>query len=440
MNPRLTPLDPWIASKIGQPGRRVTRADIEAYQLQQLQTTLRLAREKSRFYRRHLAGAPSEIKSLAELGHFPLTTAQDIRREGLAFLCVSQDEIHRVVTLDTSGTTGDPKRLYFTRDDQALTIDFFQTGMSTFTDPGDRVLILLPGERSGSVGDLLATGLQRLGAIPFKHGPVREILPTLDVLRHEKITGLVGIPTQVLALARTCPDLELKSVLLSTDHVPEAIRRAIGQAWECRVYNHYGTTEMGLGGGVECEAQRGYHVREADLYFEIINPATGEVLREGETGEVVFTTLTRRGMPLIRYRMGDLSRFVPGACPCGTAPNTLELIRQRVSGTFTVGEQTNINIAELDEVLFGIDGVLNFTATLTRSGANDHLALTVQALEGKEKTLAAATEAALQGLPRLRAAEAGGQLEIEVSVQTGGALPRPAKRQIVDQRTGQPGA
>jgi phenylacetate-coenzyme A ligase PaaK-like adenylate-forming protein len=436
MKSPLTPLDPWIAGKLGGP-ERLTGAAIEAYQLRQLRATLSLARERSRFYRQHLADAPQEINSLPDLARFPFTTARDIRDQALSFLCVSQDEIQRVVTLDTSGTTGAPKRLYFTRDDQELTIDFFQVGMSTFTYPGDRVLILLPGERPGSVGDLLALGLQRLNARPIKHGPVKDISQTLDVLQREKADGLVGIPTQVLALARHRPGLKLKTVLLSTDHVPEAVRRAIGQAWDCRVYNHYGMTEMGLGGGVECGAQRGYHLREADLYFEIVDPASGEPIPEGETGEVVFTTLTRRGMPLIRYRTGDLSRFVPGACPCGTALKTLEWIRRRLDGLLAVGSGGSLAMADLDEALFALDGVLDFSASMAQSGSKDSLNLTVTALEGTGAFLGPAIEAALEAIPSVRAARAAGQLEVVVTVQSGGGLAaRPFKRQIVDQRAG----
>ena len=437
MNPRLTPLDPWIAGKLAPRPAPLTCAALEAYQLRRLQATLRLARERSRFYRQHLAQAPEALGSLADLARFPFTTARHIRDQALSLLCVSQDDIQRVVTLDTSGTTGAPKRLYFTRDDQELTIDFFQAGMSTFTSPGDRVLILLPGERPGSVGDLLALGLRRLGAHPIKHGPVREVSAALEVLRREAATGLVGIPTQVLALARHSPGLKLKSVLLSTDHVPEAIRRAIRQAWDCRVYNHYGMTEMGLGGGVECEAQRGYHLREADLYFEIIDPLSREPLPEGQTGEVVFTTLTRRGMPLIRYRTGDLSRFVPGPCPCGTALKTLEWVRRRVHGLLPLGGGGPLAMADLDEALFALEGILDFSASMTRMGMHDSLNLAVTALEGQGEGLARAVEDAAGAIAAVQAARAAGQLEVSVTVQApGGApLPRPAKRQIVDLRT-----
>lgn len=166
-------------------------------------------------------------------------------------------------------------------------------------------------------------------------------------------------------------------MLLSTDHVPDAIKRAIETMFGRSVYNHYSMTEMGLGGGVECEAQRGYHLREADMYFEIIDPDTGKVKPDGEYGEVVFTTLTRRGMPLIRYRTGDVSRFMTEACPCGTRLKTLERITQRLSGRVLVGAHY-LTMPDLDEALFAIDGVLNFTATMTNDNGHDCLNLAVK--------------------------------------------------------------
>ena len=177
-----------------------------------------------------------------------------------------------MVTLDTSGTTGNPKRLFFTRADQELTIDFFHRGMTTFTDAGDRVLILLPGQTPGSVGDLLATALHRFDAVPIKYGPVVDPDDVLRVIRREAISVLVGVPVHLLALARRDPTLQIKSVLFATDHVPDPIRAELERAWGCQTYDHYGMTEMGLGGGVECAARRGYHLREADLLFEIVNP------------------------------------------------------------------------------------------------------------------------------------------------------------------------
>jgi phenylacetate-CoA ligase len=97
------------------------------------------------------------------------------------------------------------------------------------------------------------------------------------------------------------------------------------------VRNIYGMTEMVFGGAVQCEARSGYHMREADLYFEIVDPVRGHSVPDGEIGEIVFTTLTRIGMPLIRYRTGDLSRFIPEPCPCGSSLRRLDKIAGRIA-------------------------------------------------------------------------------------------------------------
>lgn len=439
---QLTPLEPWIAHKIGCPAERLTCADIEAYQLRQLQETLRLARAKSPFYRRHLVAAPPELLSLEVLAQFPFTTPEDIRRNALQFVCVSQDDIQRVVTLDSSGTTGEPKRIYFTKDDQELTLDFFHIGMSTFTEVGDQVLILLPGERPGSVGDLLATALPRLGAVGIKHGPVREAALTLEAMAKEKVTSLVGLPTQVLALARHWETnnkilpLKLKNVLLTADHVPEAIKTVVERTWGCQVYNHYGMTEMGLGGGVECQARRGYHLREADLYVEIINPNTGQPVVVGETGEVVFTTLTRRGMPLIRYRTGDLSRFIPGGCPCGTVLKTLARVKSRLNGYVKVGAGGYLTMADLDEALFPLKSLLNFSATVTGESGKDCLHLEVKAAKNVENNLASAIHQALDAIPVIRLARQANQLDVVLREYVGDMASPPSlvKRTLYDRR------
>lgn len=399
----LTPLQPWIARKIGCPPETLTRAAIEAYQLDKLNETLDLCRARSPFYQQKLASLPSQLSSLAELQVFPFTTADDVRERPLSLLCVSQGDIARVVTLDTSGTSGTPKRLYFTADDQELTRDFFHVGMSTFTTPDDRVLILLPCERPGSVGDLLEQALVRLGATGIRHGLVQDVAQTLNVLHRERATGVVGVPVQVLSLVRAVaqklPRPHLKSVLLTMDHVPDAIVQAVEAAWGGTVYNHYGMTEMGLGGGVECAARQGYHLREADMYFEIVDPETGDPLPDGQYGELVFTTLTRQGMPLIRYRTGDISRFLPKECDCGAVLRRLEKVRFRWNGRFPHTISHFLTMADLDDAIFPIEGVLDFAAALSET----ELRVTVQA-ENQEGVKTAVRQA-LSALLPVRAAK-----------------------------------
>ncbi|HEX7555470.1 MAG TPA: hypothetical protein VF338_02515, partial [Leptolinea sp.] len=165
---------------------------------------------------------------------------------------------------------------------------------------------------------------------------------------------------------------QMKSILLSTDYVPKAIEDAIKFAWKCKVFNHYGMTEMGLGGGVFCEAQYGYHLREADMYFEIIDPNSGLLLPDGEVGEVVFTTLTRGGMPLIRYRTGDFSRLLPEKCPCGTILKTLWKINGRIGKQVKIKRRL-FSIADLDEAFFKIDGLINYRLEIMHSRSSEKL-------------------------------------------------------------------
>ena len=377
---RITPLDSWIKEKIN-------HGDLQSCQLDKLNETLELARGKSAFYKKHFEGLPETLSNLDDLQLFPFTTAEDIRQNPLRFVCVSQGEIQRIVTLQTSGTTGEPKRIFFTAEDQQLTIDFFGVGMSVLTEPDERVLIFLPGETPGSVGDLLRMGLERKGRKPIPYGMVKDPFHALDVMEKEQADCLVGSPTQILSLARRWnpKNKAPRTVLLSTDYVPAAIVDVLENIWGCKVFNHYGTTEMGLGGGVECEAHRGYHLREADMYFEIVNPETGEPVPDCEYGEVVFTTLTRRGMPLIRYRMGDRSRFIVNDCPCGTKLRTMEKIRGRFSGFVSVGDET-LKLPDLDEVLFPVQGLLNFSVTVSGSGGDESLLVEAQILTDEDST------------------------------------------------------
>ena len=380
----VTPLEPWIKSRIGIPASEpLTREALESYQLDRLRETLQYARRQSPFYRSLLRGeCGARLDSLAELARLPFTSAAELREDELRFLCVSRGEIERVVTIRSSGTTAPPKRLYFTAQDLEQTVDFFQHGMSGLVRPGDKVLVLMPGELPGSVGDLLVKGLARLGVEGIVHGLVRDAGAVLEEIAGRQVDCLVGLPVQVLALARhpaaRLARGRLKSVLLSADYVPAALVRVLTAAWGVSVFNHYGMTEMGLGGGVECARLSGYHLREADLYFEVVDPASGRPLPDGEPGEVTFTTLTRRGMPLIRYRTGDLARFLPEPCPCGTVLRRLERVTGRLAGAIRLAGGQVLDLTELDEALFPLPFLLDYQAVLTSPEERDCLDLVIE--------------------------------------------------------------
>ena len=433
-----TPLDAWISGKMSAEKRKLTRQAIELYQLQKLRETIRLAYSRSPFYRNSLKGiAEEEITGLSDLMSFPFTTAEDIREHSLQLLCVSQDEIGRVVTLETSGTTGKSKRIYFTPSDQELTIDFFQQGMSTLAEAGDRVMILLPCEREGSVGDLLAAALARLGVTPVRQGIVRNIPETLNIMRKNNVNSLVGIPVQVLALARYADaagiPINLKSVLLSTDYIPAVIVHEMEHLCGCRIFEHYGMTEMGLGGGVECEAHSGYHLRESDLFFEIVD-STGNLVPEGQEGEVVFTTLTRQGMPLIRYRTGDVSRFLPGPCKCGTVIRRLDRITRRKNNWVSLSENQHFNMSDLDETIFAMPGVIDFTASVDNARKVTLLNIEAVTVDRPDQVIESALAGALDAVEPICETRRDGKLKVIVkTTQCDGTLSTgTGKRKIME--------
>jgi phenylacetate-coenzyme A ligase PaaK-like adenylate-forming protein len=323
-----SPLDDWIAR------RTTSGAAPDAllhWQMAELRRTLAWAARNSPFHARRLAAA--DVDALAgpgDLFRLPRMEPGDLAAPGL--LAVSQDDVARVVTLATSGSSGPPKRLFFSEGDLARTLDFFAVGMSTLCGAGDGVLVLLPGRTDWGVADLLARALPRIGA--------RAVLPSpgwtpddLPALLGEGVRTLVAAPTHLRRLLDALPPEafrgRLATLLSSAEPLPAVLRERIETAWGCEVFDHWGMTETGYGGGVECRAHAGYHLREADLFVEVADFATGAPLPEGETGELLVTTLGERALPLVRYRTGDAGRMLPGPCPCGSRLRRLDAVPGR---------------------------------------------------------------------------------------------------------------
>ncbi|MDD3343010.1 MAG: AMP-binding protein [Sulfurospirillaceae bacterium] len=366
---KVTPLENWIVERTHIAPK--TQEALKEYQLKELIKILTYAKEKSRFY--HKALNEIDVSSLASFTGFeqiPFTTPDDIKHNAYDFLCVSNKEVERIVTLNTSGTTGGEKRIFFTAQDLEATIDFFTHGMNCLVDQSDRVMVLLPGNAYGSIGDLLQKALAVSKIKCSVNGLLNDVEQVASRIEEEGITCLVGIPMQVLYLSKIKPELfqkHIKKVLLSTDYVPNVLVEALSKK-ECLVYNHYGMTEMGYGGGVECECLNGYHLRENHLYFEIVDPISGMCVKDGEYGEVVFTTLNRQAMPLIRYKTGDIARFSTKACACGTFLRTMEKVRGRMENTVHINQHT-IQLRELDEILLRFDPVLDYTLRVRAKNA-----------------------------------------------------------------------
>jgi phenylacetate-coenzyme A ligase PaaK-like adenylate-forming protein len=439
----ITPLDDWIKYKIGLSGEKgMTASALTHYQLHRLKRVIRYARRNSPFYRDRLGGLPDDfLQGPEDLAVVPFTTENDLRKYHLNMLCVSQSDVSRVVTLQTSGATDMPKRLFFTDDDLELTVDFFHHGMTTLARPKDRVLILMPGQTPGSIGDLLKKALTRMNAKGFVYGPVTDPGHAVETLLKTRPHCLVGLPVQVLGLARhphsrSIPKGLIKSVLLSADYVPGTIVDELENRFNAPVFEHYGMTEMGLGGGVQCEARKGYHLREADLYFEVIDPQSGIPVADGEPGEVVFTTLTRKGMPLIRYRTGDLARFLSEPCPCGSSLRRLGKVHGRMAGRVRLLEGSILTLSEMDEVLFKIPNLLNYRAELGLRDGKDCLSVQAHTVLDASPEILVEIETHLMKIPSIKRALSEGQLLLDPISKSPSDWPTTGtiKRILVDDR------
>jgi phenylacetate-CoA ligase len=429
----VTPLDAWIAERIGQPGRAVDRACLDAYHRDGLRRTLGYVRENSPFYRERLSHLPAECTDLQSL---PFTTAADIREDGQRMICLPQDEIERIITLPTSGTTGQPKRIYFSAQDQELTVDFFRVGMSTLAKAGDRVLVLFPAERPGSVGALLRIGLERLGCTVTCAGLTMPEGEILQLAKAADVNVIAGAPAQILRLAavdevaRVIPTAQIRAVLSSSDVLYASARDRIERIWGCEVFDHFGMTETGLGGGVECGWHAGSHLREADMIFEIVDPLSGQTLPPGERGELVFTTLSRDAMPLIRYRCGDLSRLLAQPCRCGSQVMRLEQLGARPEHHHPLPDGTVISLADIGEILAGIPGLVDFSCELNCLEGVDTLAVSIFTAPGCDSNIARTIRSCMRPIKQ--------RIPLKVSIQPLSDQNRSAnsrvKRVLVDRR------
>ena len=336
MNPAVSPLEPWLAQRMGLAELRPEA--VEAWQMAALRRTLDWARQASPFLARRLAGLEVEsLRSTTDLARLPRMTVADLAEPGL--LALSQDEVARVVSLGTSGSSGPAKRLYFSEADLSRTLEFFAVGMSTLAGPGDSVLVLLPGRNDNGVADLLSRALPSLGA--------RAVLPPLpasgtwsldglpQLLADEEVTVLVAAPRQLQQVlehegAQAACRRALRAVLSSGEPLAPVLRALAEDMLGCEIFDHWGMTETGYGGGVECRAHSGYHLREADLLLEIADPTTGAALPPGELGEILVTTLGQRALPLLRYRSGDAAFWLPGPCACGSRLRRLGCVPGRL--------------------------------------------------------------------------------------------------------------
>jgi len=345
-----TKLDHWIETTENIP--TLTRENLEALQLKRLNETLARLKERGGFYRDY----PERLESLSDLRKLPFTTAKDLSEHPGKFLLTSQSEVSRVISGATSGTTGPAKRVFYTETDTEHTVGLFTAGISEMLTAGEKCFIAFPFTGPFGLGDLIATAVERLGGIPIKAGfgqTFGEMLALLDETRPETY---IGFPVTLLSLVRLYGEnFPVKRALVSGDACPAGVMEELEKALGSKLYPHYGSRECGLGGAVTCPAFEGMHLRENHIIPEIIDEQ-GNVLPDGECGELVLTTIGAEAMPLIRYRTGDHSRILP-PCPCGGVTRRIDTVSRR---------EGIISIEELDSKLFRIPELVDFRASFNR--------------------------------------------------------------------------
>lgn len=361
----VTPLEKWIFEEAGIEDK--SREALEKYQLNKINEIISHSK-KGIFYKKHFADIGS-VKSFEEFQKLPFTTPMDIIDNPNDFLCVPQKSVSRIVTLKTSGTTSESgKRIFFTEKDLDLTIDFFVHGFSDMLNENDRVMIMMPGDMYGSVGDVIKKSLDKINVKGFIYGVLKDADDAERFIIENSINSIVAIPMQVLYLSEVKKDSFIKYIrklMLSADYVPEALIERLKNKYGCTVFTHYGLTETGFGCAVECNCLDGYHIRENDMYLEIIDPITGKALEDENWGEIVITTLKREAMPLIRYRTGDWGAFKSKKCKCNTFLRTLYRSRGRIENRLMLGETKYICHSEIDEVILACNGVLDYKVNKT---------------------------------------------------------------------------
>ena len=337
-------LDSWVKEKEGI--KILDRQAIESLQLEKLNRLLEREYARQGFYR----NLPRRLNSLKELENLPFTTEQDLKEQGNRMLLVSQSKIERVRSWETSGTTGPAKRIFYTARDNDRTVSFFSAGLSELIHWGEKALIAMPFTGDRGLGELIQEAVEGLGAVPVPAGNMKSFGEMLELLDKEKPDTFIGPPVLLLSLLRMRPKSSIKRGLVSGDACPPGIMKAIEERLGTRLYPHYGSREMGLGGAVTCPAFQGMHLRENDIIGEIVDEK-GKAVPEGEWGELTVTLIEAGAMPLIRYRTGDISRFLPGICPCGCCLRRLDSVSR-------IGEGREIE--ELDDYIFQIPWIVDY--------------------------------------------------------------------------------
>ena len=378
-----------------------SRDEIAALQLQRLKKTLASAYENVGHYRAQFEKAgvhPDDLESLEDLAKFPFTVKTDLRDNyPFGLFAVPRQQIRRIHA--SSGTTGRPTVVGYTQNDLDVWSDVVARSMrAAGTRPGDMVHVAYGyGLFTGGLG--AHYGAERLGCtvVPVSGGMTQRQVTLIEDFRAKTI---MVTPSYMLSLldeyrARGLDPREspLEVGIFGAEPWTNAMRAEVEQAFDMHAVDIYGLSEIiGPGVAIECvETKDGLHIWEDHFYPEIIDPATGEVLPDGEIGELVLTTLSKEAMPVIRYRTRDLTRLLPGTA---RSMRRIEKITGR-SDDMMIVRGVNVFPTQIEEVLMQVPGLApHFQIELTREGRLDQVRVLTEAAVGAEDADARTANAA----------------------------------------------
>ncbi|MEU1266892.1 phenylacetate--CoA ligase PaaK [Streptomyces cellulosae] len=426
------------AADLLDPAERLDLDGLRALQLERLRNSLRHAYENVPFYKESFDKAgvhPDDCRSLSDLSRFPFTTKADLRENyPYGMFAVARDRIRRLHA--SSGTTGRPTVVGYTENDLSMWADMVARSLrAAGARPGDIAHIAYGyGLFTGGLG--AHYGAERLGCtvVPASGGMTSRQVTLIQDL---KPSIIMVTPSYMLTLLdefeRQGVDprsTSLRVGVFGAEPWTQDMRREIEERFAIDAVDIYGLSEV-IGPGVaqECvETKDGLHVWEDHFFPEVVDPITGEVLPEGEQGELVFTSLTKEAMPVVRYRTRDLTRLLPGTA---RVFRRMEKVTGR-SDDMVILRGVNLFPTQIEEIVLRTPGVApHFQLRLTTSGRMD--ALTVRA-EARADADAAAREAAARSI--VQAVKDGIGVSVEAEIVDPESLERSVGkiRRIVDLR------
>ncbi len=341
------------------------RGELEQLQIERLQSTLNRLYRHVKFYKNRFDEAgilPSDILSKGDLEKIPFTTKEDLRENyPYGMFTVPLREVVRIHS--STGTTGKPTVVGYTNND----LDKWSEVVARFLTAGgvtrDDVVQIAFGYGLFTGGFGLHYGAEKIGAsvIPISSGNTQK---QLMIMEDYRTTVLVCTPSYALFLTELMEKnkidtgrMSLKYGLFGAEPWSERLRDEIESRMGITATDNYGLSEvMGPGVAGECLEKSGLHINEDHFIPEIIDPETGQVLPEGETGELVITTIAREAMPLIRYRTSDLTRLYTDECSCGRTLMKMEKVIGRTDDMIII-RGVNIFPSRVEEILFEYEGV-----------------------------------------------------------------------------------